>query len=546
MADIFISYKREDQARVKPLVDALEADGLSVWWDSHLEGGSAWRRRIETELAQARCVLVVWSEASVGPHGDFVQDEAATAKALGRYLPVRVDPVEAPLGFRQTHIIGLEGWTGRRREAPYQRVLAAARGMSQGAEPCSPSPPPPALATSPLARPRLAVLSFAGPEDSDDQSAFGEALAEDLIAGLSRSRLIAVTPRQSSLTYQAQGRSAPQVCADLGVDYVVQGRVRRLGPRVRVSVDLVSGADDRSVWSARHERSVEDQFELLDEIARAIVGAIEPAVLEHEQEAMVRRDSRQPGHWELFVKGRRLFWRSTYADIREAQSLLNQALELEPDDSQTLSLLSHCHMFYVWADVTADLQGEIGEAHALAVRAVARDPADAFAHFSLGTTLEMLGRVAEARAEFVRALELNPFQAAAAGMMGRLAAFEGDSATAIDWSDRAIAMSPNDPHLFLWHWNKAVAAFAAADFPLAVERALETVARAPFLFANHFMLAASYAAAGRIEEARRAFAAGRRIKARYTPEALRICFPFRRPDDAARFAQALRTAGWDG
>jgi tetratricopeptide (TPR) repeat protein len=355
-----------------------------------------------------------------------------------------------------------------------------------------------------------------------------------------------VTPWQSSLTYSVAGRTMPQVCADLGVDYVVQGRIRRLGSRLRISADLVSGAEDRSLWSARHERPVQDQFDLLDEMALAIVGAIEPAVLEQEQALVGRRRSPHPGHWELFVQGRRLFWRSNYPDIREAQALLSRALELQPDDSPTLALLAHCHMFYVWADVVDDLQAEIAMAHDFALRAVACDPADPFAHFSLGTTLEMLNRHAEARGEFLRALELNPYHAAAAGMMGRLAAFSGDVASAMDWSNRAIAMSPNDPHLFLWYWSKAVAAFADQDYALAVSHALDTVARAPFLFASHFMIAASYAAAGDIEAARRAFKAGRKIKARFALDALLISFPFVRDADAKRFADALRLAGWDG
>jgi len=548
MADVFLSYKSEDQERVRPLADALAADGLSVWWDTHIEGGAAWRRAIETELEAARCVVVVWSEAAVGPAGEFVQDEAALAKSRGVYLPARIDAVAAPLGFRQVQVIPLEDWTGRRREAPYQTLLKAVRAMMDGQGPpvtadapeASPAP------VSAIGRPRLAVLAFHHPEGDEDQAAFAEALAEDLIAGLARSRLLAVTPRQSSLTYHAAGRTVPQVCADLGVDYVVQGRIRRLGQRMRISADLVSGADDRSLWSVRHERPVRDQFDLLDEMALAIVGAIEPAVLEQEQAVMIRRRSRQPGHWELFVQGRRLFWRSTYRDIRQAQALFTQALELEPDDSPTLALLSHCHMFYVWADVVEDLQGEIAVAHGYALRAVASDPADAFAHFSLGTTLEMLRRYEEARAEFLRALELNPYQAAAAGMMGRLAAFSGEAEAAMDWSDRAIVMSPNDPHLFLWHWNKAAAAFAVEDYPLAIRNALDTVARAPFLFANHFMLAAAYAGGGQVEAAKGAYAAGRKIKARYAMEALRICFPFQREPDAARFATALRAAGWEG
>jgi serine/threonine-protein kinase len=79
VADLFVSYKAEDRRRVARLVQALEASGFSVWWDAHIGGGSEWREEIERNLDAARCVIVVWSKGSTGPHGDFVRDEASRA-----------------------------------------------------------------------------------------------------------------------------------------------------------------------------------------------------------------------------------------------------------------------------------------------------------------------------------------------------------------------------------------------------------------------------------------------------------------------------------
>src|SRR4051812_17937858 len=100
--DIFISYKAEDRARVRPLVDALMADGLSVWWDAHIGAGEDWRESIAANLDEARCVIVVWSKRSVGPDGRFVRDEAARAMKRHAYLPVTIDKVDPPLGFGET------------------------------------------------------------------------------------------------------------------------------------------------------------------------------------------------------------------------------------------------------------------------------------------------------------------------------------------------------------------------------------------------------------------------------------------------------------
>jgi len=129
MADIFISYKTEDRARVAPLVDALVAEGLTVWWDVHIEGGVAWRESIQRELEAAACVIVVWSFGSVGAEGHFVQDEAARGQRRGVCLPVAIDPVEPPLGFGQHQVLSLVGWRGARRDPHFLDVLAAARAV---------------------------------------------------------------------------------------------------------------------------------------------------------------------------------------------------------------------------------------------------------------------------------------------------------------------------------------------------------------------------------------------------------------------------------
>jgi hypothetical protein len=152
-ADVFISYKREDEAIVGRLVARFEADGLSVWWDRDIEGASSWRDAIHQRLTSAACVIVVWSEASVSGAGEFVQDEAAVAKSRGTLLPVRVDRVEPPLGFGQRQALDLIGWRGNPRDPRYQDVLATVRAMIAG----GPLPQPQA----PRTRARRRVLGGA-------------------------------------------------------------------------------------------------------------------------------------------------------------------------------------------------------------------------------------------------------------------------------------------------------------------------------------------------------------------------------------------------
>jgi serine/threonine-protein kinase len=123
LTDLFLSYKAEDRARVAPLVEALEADGYSVWWDADIAGGDDWRETISRYLDAARCVIVVWSKKSVGPGGHFVRDEATRALRRGVYLPIRIDKIDPPLGFGETQVLNLQGWKGDRTDARYEAVL---------------------------------------------------------------------------------------------------------------------------------------------------------------------------------------------------------------------------------------------------------------------------------------------------------------------------------------------------------------------------------------------------------------------------------------
>ena len=124
MTDLFLSYKAEDRERVAPLVRALEEDGLTVWWDAHIGAGDSWRETILRHLEAAKCVIVVWSRRSVGPHGEFVRDEATRALKRKTYFPVRIDKVNPPLGFGESQALNLHGWNGERSDPRYQALLS--------------------------------------------------------------------------------------------------------------------------------------------------------------------------------------------------------------------------------------------------------------------------------------------------------------------------------------------------------------------------------------------------------------------------------------
>jgi TIR domain/Domain of unknown function (DUF4399) len=121
MNDIFISYKREDQATARNLAIALESEGFTVWWDRELRGGDYFDDVIQKQLNEARCVIVIWSESSV--QSQYVKAEAAYAQDHGKLIPVRIDSVTLPIRFRLIHTLSLLGWDGSKDFSELRRLV---------------------------------------------------------------------------------------------------------------------------------------------------------------------------------------------------------------------------------------------------------------------------------------------------------------------------------------------------------------------------------------------------------------------------------------
>jgi adenylate cyclase len=395
-------------------------------------------------------------------------------------------------------------------------------------------------------RPTVAVLPFDHPADDREQTYLAEGIAEDVIAALSRFKWLFVLSRHSSFNYRKSSADLAQIKADLGVSYIVHGRLMCIDGQLRLAVALTDCSAGDTIWSRRFDGAIANIFAIQDEITATIVGALEPALLRREEEGAAHPSPRSLKHWDLFIRGRWHFWQLTYGHVAKAQEILTQALALKPDDAPTLSLLATTHFTRLWSGWSQDPDAELVQGRRLAMRAVRLDGDDAFAHYTFGIALTLTGSLDRAMAEQKRALELNPNFAGAMAEMGRYHAFSGAYDEAIDCLDRAIQASPGDAHFFLWFRDKAIAAFTSSRFDEAVAFANEATARRPDIFFNHHLLAASWAACGSLDKAKASFAEAQRILPTYSMQTLKFGHPFARPEDLARYVDALRQCGWDG
>ena len=389
----------------------------------------------------------------------------------------------------------------------------------------------------------IAVLPFVNLRNDPDQEYFSDGLTEDIISKLSRSPWLFVIARSSSFSYRHPSPPAAEVCYALGTRYLVTGTVRRSGAIVRITADLVDGHNNETLWSERYDRPVTDLFDVQNQISNSVVSAIEPVYLRREELRTSQSKAPDMQYWEHLMRARWHFWRSSRENIEASRACLVKALEATPDDPQCLALLSFTHMSRVWSGLSPDPKQEIFEANRLALRAVSQDDTSSYAHFTLGTALSCAGNLPQAIAELEHALVLYPQFAAAAGELGRLLAFSGFTDEAAEYVLQAMDASPHDHHLSLWVRTRAIACFVDGDYATAVKFAHQATAIRPDRFYNYYLLAATQAAVGELEEARKSLAQGQRDHI-YNMQELRIAHPFVDESQFNFFAENLRKAGW--
>jgi len=533
MSDVFVSYKAEDRKRVRPLVEALEAGGFSVWWDEQIGGGAGWRHTIEAELNAAKCVVVVWSKRSVGPEGAFVHDEAERAQHRHVYVPVMIDKVHLPLGFGETQALPLVGWHGERSDPRYQAVLAAVRrnlGIEHVVEPAS----APALRVSrrtalagggaatvavvgigawALLKPgagaasdSIAVLPFANLSGDPAQAYFSDGIAEELRSALSRLAGLKVAGRTSSEV--VRNDDAETAATKLGVATILTGSVRSSPSVVRVRAQLIDGKNGLERWSDSYDRAPGDAIKIQTEIAENVVRALSAALAGAAEEAITVGGTQNAAAQNLVLQAEGAANEYSRAGTERALQLVDAALRLDPDyaDAYARKALYLQRLGGAFASGGAETMRFGAEALRVAKEAVTRAPKLARAHYALGRIYEGNIEIAKASTEYERALQLAPGDSSFLRRHSYFMARIGNESESLRLSAKAIELDPLDPDTY---GNHVGALFDAQRYQEAVDFAEETKRKSPDLFQERILLGDCYLMLGRFREAQQQYSLGR-------------------------------------
>jgi TolB-like protein len=393
-------------------------------------------------------------------------------------------------------------------------------------------------------RPSIAALPFLNLSGDPEQEYFADGVVEDIISALSRIRWLFVVARNSSFTYKGRAVDVKQVGRELGVRYVLEGSVRKAADRVRITGQLIDATTGGHLWADRFEGTLDDIFELQDQLTENVVGAIAPQLERAEIERAKRKPTESLDAHDYYLRGMANLHRGTRDSMDEALAQFYHALQLDPNFASAYAMAAWCRFWRKVNGWMTDRPQEIAEGARLARRAVELGRDDAVALTRSGPALgHLTGDLDGGIALIDRALVLDPNLASAWFLGGFLRVWHGEPDSAIQHFARAMRLSPLDPEMYRMQAGMAVAHLFAGRFDAASSWAEKAFRDLPSFLMVVGIIAASHALAGRTDEARRAMNHLRQLDSTLRISNLEDWLPIHRPEDLALFADGLRKAG---
>jgi len=539
MADVFISYARSDRERVAPLVAAIQAQGWTVWWDPEIDAGQEFDRLIAAELKAAAAVLVVWTPDSVTSR--WVRGEAREGADRGILVPVRFEAASLPIDVRALHTTDLDDWGEDPRSPQVEEVLRAlgaiiareraSRSVAMNSDAAH------SAAAGESSRITICVLPFANLSGDPGQEYFSDGITEDIITELSRWRLLAVRSRSASFRYRGVAADMKQVARELNVRFVVEGSVRRMGERIRTSVQLIDAETGSHIWGEKFDRGLDEIFGVQDRVVQKIVSTLVGRVQVSYAERARRKPPTSLAAYECVLKANSLSWDDPEG-AADAIRLVEKAIELDPGYGSAHALLASLRQAQ-WTEDPSDSDAALEEAYDLATRAVSLDDGESTCHAILGHVC-VRRRSYELAVQYAqRAVEINPTNQWNAADLGSVLVYAGQSEEALTWFTRAREIDPyfDEP----WYWRAIGLAY------MNMHRYADALSKLNHVRVRRYryvaLISGCHAQLGDVDRARASTADCLSMRPGFSIAQFIRKEPFKIPGDAEQLASSLRLAG---
>jgi TolB-like protein len=410
-------------------------------------------------------------------------------------------------------------------------VASNGAGLSM---PTKAGPAPPLLSD----RPSIAVLPFQNMSDAPGQDYFADGMVEEIITALSRIRRLFVIARNSTFAYKGRAVDVKQVGKELGVQYVLEGSVRRVGNRIRITAQLLDAASGAHLWADHFDGTFEAVFELQDNVASSVAGVIEPTLAREEYRRSIRRPTNDLTAYDLYLQARFARTSVRREGVMQALELVERALDRDPNYGSALAEAVACQWQIYLGGWTNDMEATREKGVGFARRALRVAGDDPFILANAAYAFAVLGEDIAAAMDLAgRSLQLNPSYAYGWWVSGHIRLWAGQYDEGIEHLERVLRLSPNENrchsycaigmgHVFARRCDKAV-----EMFDLALEETHEWPPALRFT-------ASCLAHLGRLDEAREMV---NRLRA-ITPVVIPSAKHWRIAEDREFFLKGLRLA----
>jgi adenylate cyclase len=350
----------------------------------------------------------------------------------------------------------------------------------------------------------IAVLPFENMSGDPEQDYFADGMVEEITTALSRFKWLLVIARNSSFTLKGKAVDVKEVGRRLGVRYILEGSVRKAAGKVRITGQLIDAVTGAHIWADRFERDLTDVFALQDEVAVAVVSAIQPKIIQTEIAITARRRPEHLTAYDFWLRALQQYYLTSREGLAEAIRLAHRALELDPGFGRAASLAGVLHLRNVVSGYSTDPQFEREEAERLSCLALRIDDGDPNTLARASLISAYVVRDTEGALEMAdRAVALNPNSSTAWHARGWVYRAAGLPEEAVRSFERGIRMSPIDPVMFA---GMGMALVELHRFDEAIVAGRKALRHNPSHQLAYLCLASAFAHLGRDAEAREAAA----------------------------------------
>ena len=398
MGHVFVSYARSDEDLAAEVADGLREAGYEVWRDDELPAHRAYAEVIEERIKGASAVVVLWSAEAA--KSQWVRAEADTARSALTLVQATLDGTIPPLPFNQIQCADLKSWDGQRTSSGWRKLAAS---VAELAGPLQSKGEERRTTSSDLS---ICVLPFQNMSGDAEQEYFSDGISEDITTDLSKVSALEVIARNTAFTFKGQSVNVCEVARKLGVTHVLEGSVRKVGDRVRITAQLIDGRSGGHVWAERFDRDLTDIFTIQDEISKAIVAALKIKLLPQEKKAIEQRGTNNPEAYNLYLLARQYWITGNHGDCRREERVMricSRALEIDPYYAQAWALLAIAQ-----SSLRFGFGRDVDDGFAAANSAIAIDPTIAEAHLPMFKRLQERRRFDEATEQLETAIRLGP------------------------------------------------------------------------------------------------------------------------------------------